>query len=51
MSKSLLDNIKTYSRVLCFIIITPFVIIPWMIMNPIKVWEQMKKDWFNKDNQ
>ena len=50
MFKSLLDNIKIYSRVLCFIIITPLIIIPWMIMNPNKVWEQMKKDWF-KNNQ
>jgi hypothetical protein len=51
MSKPLLDNIKAHLKVICFIIITPFIIIPWMIMNPIKVWEQMKKDWFNKDKQ
>ena len=51
MSKPLLDNIKAHLKVICFIIIAPFIIIPWMIMNPIKVWEQMKKDWFNKDNQ
>jgi len=51
MSKPLLDNIKAHLRVLCFIIITPFIIIPWMIMHPNKVWEQMKKDWFNKNKQ
>ena len=23
----------------------PFIIIPWTIMNPRKVWQQAKKDW------
>lgn len=23
----------------------PFIIVPWIVMNPRKVWQQAKKDW------
>lgn len=36
--------IKTFP-VWLLILASPFIIIPWIIMNPRKVWEQAKKDW------
>lgn len=32
-------------RVAIYIFIAPFIITAWCIMNPHKVWNQMKEDW------
>ena len=35
----------TIARKLLLVLAAPFIIIPWMIMNPRKVWQQALKDW------
>jgi hypothetical protein len=36
--------IKNFPRWL-LILAAPFIIIPWIIANPRKIWQQAKKDW------
>jgi hypothetical protein len=38
------DKLREYKKLL-FMIIAPFIIGAWCVMNPRKVWEQAKKDW------
>jgi hypothetical protein len=38
------DKLRWYKKLL-FMIIAPFIICAWCVMNPRKVWEQAKKDW------
>jgi len=39
-----LIEILSYRKLL-YILAAPFIIVAWMIMNPVKVWAQAKKDW------
>jgi hypothetical protein len=39
-----LPAIQTFPKWL-LVLAAPFIIVPWIILNPGKVWHQAKKDW------